>query len=60
MDPEELEPPKTSAARKNLEPMSVEELQAYISGLQAEILRAQDAIVAKRSVRAGAESLFRK
>ncbi|HIJ64131.1 MAG TPA: DUF1192 domain-containing protein [Rhodospirillaceae bacterium] len=60
MDPEELEPQKKAAARKNLEPMSVEELEVYIGELEAEINRARGAIVAKRSVRAGAESLFRK
>ena len=60
MDPEDLEPRKTAPAPKNLEPLSVQELEAYIGELEAEIRRARQAIDGKRSVRAGAESLFRK
>jgi uncharacterized small protein (DUF1192 family) len=60
MDPEELEPRKTKPEQKNLEPLSVDELEAYIGDLEAEIARVRQAIVAKRQVRAGADSLFRK
>lgn len=60
MDPEELEPRKTKPEQKNLEPLSVDELEAYIGDLEAEIDRVRQAIVAKRQVRAGADSLFRK
>lgn len=60
MDPDDLEPRKKVAERRNLEPMSVEELNAYIADLEAEILRVRAAITAKENVRNGAESLFRK
>jgi uncharacterized small protein (DUF1192 family) len=60
MDPEELEPRRIKPETPNLDPMSVEELEAYIGGLEAEISRARVAISAKRTVRAGAESLFRR
>ncbi|PKU26368.1 DUF1192 domain-containing protein [Telmatospirillum siberiense] len=60
MDPDDLEPRVKPAERRNLEPMSVEELAVYIGELEAEILRVKDAIAAKRSVRSGAEQLFRK
>ena len=39
---------------------SLEELEAYIARLQAEIDRARAAIGAKQSVRGAAESLFKK
>jgi uncharacterized small protein (DUF1192 family) len=39
---------------------SVEELEAYIVRLQAEIERAKVAIGARQSVRGAAEALFRK
>lgn len=60
MDPDDLEPRKKVPERRNLEPMSLEELSLYIEDLQTEILRVKEAIVAKKSVRNGAESLFRK
>jgi uncharacterized small protein (DUF1192 family) len=60
MDIDDLEPQKKVVERRNLEPMSVEELSGYIVALEAEILRARDAIAAKKSIRSGAESLFRK
>lgn len=60
MDPDDLEPRQRAAGLRNLEPMSVEELSVYIDELDAEILRVRGAIAAKRSVRSGAEQLFRK
>ena len=60
MDPEDLEPRKKPVALKNLEPISVEELEAYIGDLENEIARVRGAIAAKKSVRSGAESLFRR
>ncbi len=60
MDPDDLEPRKKPAERRNLDPLSVEELEGYIGDLENEILRARQAIAAKRNVRSGAESLFRK
>ncbi len=60
MDPDELEPRQPVPAKKNLEVMGIEELDAYIAGLEAEIARAKAAIAAKQSVRAGAEALFKR
>lgn len=60
MDFDDLEPQKKKPAPRDLTPMSVEELGDYIAELEAEILRARDAIKAKQSVRAGADALFRK
>ena len=45
---------------KVLEPLSVAELQDYIIDLKGEILRAEQTIATKQSVRAGADSLFGK
>ena len=60
MDPDDLEPRKRAVEPKNLEPMSVAELQGYILELETEIQRARAAIAGKESWRAGAEALFRK
>jgi uncharacterized small protein (DUF1192 family) len=60
MDADDVEPRKKVAERRNLEPMSVEDLNAYIGELEAEIERVRNAIAAKKSVRSGAESLFRR
>jgi len=38
----------------------VEELQAYITALREEILRAETAITARKAVRDAAENFFRK
>lgn len=45
---------------KALESLSVAELDDYILDLKGEILRAEETIATKRSVRAGADSLFGK
>ncbi len=42
-----------------LDPMGVEELQAYIAELQAEIARAEVAITRKQDHRGAAERFFR-
>ena len=60
MDLDELEPRKAKPQLRNLDPLSVEELGDYIAEMEAEIIRARQAITAKQSVRAGAESLFKK
>ena len=43
-----------------LDRLSVEELEAYIAALEAEIKRVEADIAAKRNVRAGAEAFFKK
>jgi len=60
MNWDDLEPAKKAPEKRNLEVMGIEELGDYIAGLEAEIERAKAAIAAKRSVRAGAEGLFKR
>lgn len=59
MDVEDLEPRKKAVAPKNLDAMSIDELNGYIAELQSEIDRARAKIAAKESHRAGAASLFK-
>lgn len=54
-EPVDKKPPK-----KDLQPLSIAELDDYIAELEAEIQRARDTITAKRTDRQGAEGLFRK
>ena len=65
MDLDELFPgkpddPLTLLARQDLDPMSVEELEARIAILEAEIARARTKIDAAVSFRASADAIFRK
>ncbi|CAA7625125.1 DUF1192 domain-containing protein [Magnetospirillum sp. SS-4] len=60
MDTDDLEPRKAVAALRNLDPLSIEELRDYIGELEAEILRARDAIARKQAVKAGAEAFFKR
>jgi uncharacterized small protein (DUF1192 family) len=53
-------PMKPVALPKDLTPLSVDELQHYIAGLEAEIARAQGAIAAKQNHRSGADALFKR
>jgi uncharacterized small protein (DUF1192 family) len=59
MDIEDLEPRKKTVPPKNLDTLSIEELNGYIAELQAEIERTRAKIAAKEAHRAGAASLFR-
>lgn len=56
---EEL-PGKKPAAVKNLEPMSVDELAAYIADLKAEITRVEGEIGKKQAHKSAADSFFKK
>ncbi len=58
MDIDDLEPKKQAPPPKNLEPMSVHELETYIAELEAEIARVRTDIEAKRAQRGAAEALF--
>lgn len=58
-DEDEL-PRRPATKPPDLATWSVEELEAYIARLEAEIGRARAAIEAKQSVRGAAESLFKK
>ncbi|HEX5079989.1 MAG TPA: DUF1192 domain-containing protein [Geminicoccaceae bacterium] len=58
-DPDDL--PRTPTSKPpDLATWSVEEVEAYIARLEAEIARAHAAIQSKRSIRGAAESLFKK
>jgi uncharacterized small protein (DUF1192 family) len=56
MDDLELPPP--SRKPKALDPMSVDELEAYIKALEAEIDRARQMIASKQNARKGADEFF--
>ncbi|CAA7617324.1 conserved hypothetical protein [Candidatus Terasakiella magnetica] len=60
MDMDDLDPRKPAAALKLLDPMSIDELRAYIVDLEAEIERVRKDIARKESVRAGAEAFFKR
>jgi len=60
MDEEELEPRQKTPKLRDLGPMAIAELEAYIGSLEQEITRARDEIAAKRKQRSGAEGLFKR
>ncbi len=60
MDIDDLEPRKPKPQAKNLEPMSIAELNDYIGELEAEIARVRADIAKKAAHRAGVEGLFKK
>jgi uncharacterized small protein (DUF1192 family) len=59
MDPEELEPRKKAPTLRDLEPLSIAELQGYIEELKAEITRVETKIAAKRSHLGAAAAFFK-
>ncbi len=58
MEEGELQP--RAPEPKDLEPMSIKQLEDYIAEMKAEIARVEEAIAAKKDIRVGAEALFRK
>ena len=58
MDPDDLEPRAAPPKPRNLETMGIDELEAYIADLGAEIDRARAAIAAKQKQKAAADKLF--
>jgi uncharacterized small protein (DUF1192 family) len=60
MDEEDLLPRQKKPAKKDLTPLSVAELEAYIGELEAEIERTRAEIAAKRKQRSGADALFKR
>jgi uncharacterized small protein (DUF1192 family) len=60
MDEEDLLPRQKRPAKRNLEPLSIAELEAYIGELEEEIGRTRTEIAAKRKQRSGADSLFKR
>jgi uncharacterized small protein (DUF1192 family) len=60
MEEDDLLPRPKEPGRKNLAPLSIAELEAYIGELEEEIARVRADIAAKRTQRGGAEALFRR
>ena len=60
MDEDDLLPRSKQPAKRNLAPLSIAELEAYIGELEEEILRVRADIQAKRAQRGGAEALFKQ
>jgi uncharacterized small protein (DUF1192 family) len=58
-EPDDL-PRRPTTMPPDLSTWSVEEVEAYIVRLEAEIARSKAAIEAKQSIRGAAESLFKK
>ncbi|HEX4191647.1 MAG TPA: DUF1192 domain-containing protein, partial [Stellaceae bacterium] len=56
VDEEELEPRLKQPKLRDLGPLSIAELETYITELKAEILRVENDIAAKRKQRGGAEA----
>lgn len=59
MDLDDLEPRNRPPQKKNLEVMSLEELEDYVAALEAEIERTREMIAQKRDHRSGADALFK-
>ena len=60
MDFEDLEPRKQPPKPRDLSTWSVDDLNAYIDNLQAEIGRAREMINSKQGHRAAADAFFKK
>ncbi len=60
MELDDLEPRKAPKKPKDLSGWNIEDLEAYIAAMEAEILRARDMIDKKRGVSSAAEALFKR
>ena len=60
MDEEDLLPLRQPKPKRDLAPMGIAELEAYIAELEDEIARARTEIAAKRKHRGGADALFKR
>ena len=59
MDEQDFEPQTKRPKPKDLEVMSIDALNEYIAGLEAEIERARAEIAKKQDSRSAAESVFK-
>ena len=59
MESDDLEPKTKKAHKRNLDPLSVDELQNYIAELQMEIARVEEDIARKKKHLSAAERLFK-
>jgi uncharacterized small protein (DUF1192 family) len=60
MDTDDLEPRTKKPQKRNLEPLGVAELEAYIGELRDEIARVEADIQRKKKHLSAAEGLFKK
>jgi len=60
MDTDDLEPQRTKPKPKNLDPLSLDELENYIAELEAEIARVKAEIAKKSSHLDAASAFFKK
>lgn len=60
MDLEDLEPRNQAKKPKDLSNWSFDDLEAYVAAMEAEIVRARDAIAQKKGVASVADSLFKR
>ncbi|WP_395678465.1 DUF1192 domain-containing protein [Inquilinus sp.] len=60
MDPEDLEPRLRKAQPKPLDGLSIAELEEYVAGLEAEIVRARGVIAGKQSHKSAVDALFKR
>ena len=59
MDTHDLEPPKRPAGKPDLEVMSIEQLNDYITEMETEIARVREVIDAKGDARSAADAVFK-
>ena len=59
MDLDDLEPRKAKPQLRNLDPLSIEELNDYIAEMKAEISRVEAKIAAKKAHLSAASGLFK-
>lgn len=57
---DDLEPRTKKPKPKDLSPLSVSDLEAYIEALEAEIVRARNEISARKKQKSGAEAIFKR
>jgi uncharacterized small protein (DUF1192 family) len=60
IDADDLEPLRRKAPQKDLDALSVEELNDYVAAMEAEIARVRGKIKAKQSHAAAAAAFFKK
>jgi len=60
LEDDDLAAQNKPAKKKDLTPLSLAELEAYIADMESEILRVRAEIAAKRKQHGGAESLFKR
>lgn len=58
-DLDDLDPRHKKSPPRNLDSMSIEDLEEYVAVLKAEIVRVEDKLKAKRSHATAAASLFK-